>query len=104
MLDERASKRIQTIVLLLNGNQKHKYLAEKAESLVRGGTIRISQALVVSRNTITAESRRLRNLNGALEEKGFTISFRMGLCSCFFSPFYLTRLDLYVLLSWSCSG
>ena len=131
MLDEKTTKRIQTIVPILNENQKRKYLAAEAESLGRGGVTQISQALGVSRNTIAAgikeigESKRgttsdrirkegggrksieetqpgitkaleslvsessfgnpespllwttksLRNLSGALEEKGFTISF-----------------------------
>jgi len=131
MLDEKTTKRIQTIVPILNENQKRKYLAAEAESLGRGGITQISQVLGVSRNTIAAgikeigESKRgatadrirkegggrksieetqpgitkaleslvsessfgnpespllwttksLRNLSGALEEKGFSISF-----------------------------
>lgn len=54
MLDEKTEKRIQTVVPLLNENQKRKYLAAEAESLGRGGITQISQALGVSRNTIAA--------------------------------------------------
>ena len=54
MLDERTVKRIQTIVPILDENQKRMYLAAEAESLGRGGISQISQALGVSRNTIAA--------------------------------------------------
>lgn len=54
MLDEKTSKRIQTVVPLLNESQKRRYLAAEAESLGRGGITQISQALGVSRNTIAA--------------------------------------------------
>jgi len=54
MLDEKTAKRIQTIVPILDENQKRMYLAAEAESLGRGGISLISQALGVSRNTIAA--------------------------------------------------
>lgn len=60
MLDETTEKRIQTVVPLLNENQKRKYLAAEAESLGRGGITQISQALGVSRNTIAAGIKEIR--------------------------------------------
>ncbi|HBO36455.1 MAG TPA: ISAzo13 family transposase, partial [Sphaerochaeta sp.] len=59
MLDEKTTKRIQTIVPILDENQKRMYLAAEAESLGRGGISLISQALGVSRNTIAAGIREI---------------------------------------------
>jgi hypothetical protein len=99
MLDEKTAKRIQTIVPILDENQKRMYLAAEAESLGRGGISLISQALGVSRNTIAAgimealeglvaessygdpqsplrwTTKSLRNLSDALGGKGFAVSF-----------------------------
>jgi len=64
MLDEKTAKRIQTIVPILDENQKRMYLAAEAESLGRGGISLISQALGVSRNTIAAG---IREISGTVE-------------------------------------
>ncbi|HAP57907.1 MAG TPA: ISAzo13 family transposase, partial [Sphaerochaeta sp.] len=64
MLDEKTTKRIQTIVPILDETQKRMYLAAEAESLGRGGISLISQALGVSRNTIAAG---IREISGTVE-------------------------------------
>ena len=64
MIDEKAAKRIQKIVPILDENQKRMYLAAEAESLGRGGISQISQVLGVSRNTIAAG---IKELSGAVE-------------------------------------
>ncbi len=60
MLDEITIKRIHTIVPLLDESQKRKYLAAEAESIGRGGITQISKALGVSRNTIAAGIKEIR--------------------------------------------
>jgi len=69
MLDEKTAKRIQTIVPMLDENQKRMYLAAEAESLGRGGISLISQALGVSRNTIAAGI--LEALEGLVAESSY---------------------------------
>lgn len=64
MIDEKAAKRIQKIVPILDENQKRMYLAAEAESLGRGGISQISEVLGVSRNTIAAG---IKELSGAVE-------------------------------------
>jgi len=64
MIDEKAAKRIQKIVPILDENQKRMYLAAEAESLGRGGISQISEVLGVSRNTIAAG---LKELSGTAE-------------------------------------
>jgi transposase len=64
MIDEKAAKRIQKIVPILDENQKRMYLAAEAESLGRGGISQISKVLGVSRNTIAAG---IKELSGAVE-------------------------------------
>jgi len=64
MLDEKTAKRIQTIVPILDENQKRMYLAAEAESLGRGGISLIGRALGVSRNTIAAG---IKEISGAVE-------------------------------------
>jgi len=64
MIDEKAAKRIQKIVPILDENQKRMYLAAEAKSLGRGGISQISEVLGVSRNTIAAG---IKELSGAVE-------------------------------------
>lgn len=60
MVDENAVKRIKQVLPILNEAQRRIYLAAEAEALGHGGITQISKATGVSRVTITAGAKDLK--------------------------------------------
>lgn len=79
IVDENAVKRIKQVLPILNEAQRRIYLAAEAEALGHGGITQISKATGVSRVTITAGAKDLKeNRNCTVPGEASTLIRREG--------------------------
>ena len=75
MIDEKTIKRVKQVLPILNETQRRIYLAAEAEALGHGGITQISMITGVSRVTITAGMKELKeNRNTAVPSAGAGIA------------------------------